>query len=177
MVEPLSRTKYSHTFVIVMVDRYTSLEKAVPTSKATDTTTVCDLLDHWVSIFSVRSKVLTVNALKFVSIISSDVCSTYRVKIFTTFTYRSQLNARRNTLALPLLLISITTCPSVKQARTFTWYYYHTFMMYRYKGSQKCLVLVLHLRELSLILQQSYQNAPTLRLIPISPSKYTRAWT
>lgn len=59
----LSKAKQGNQFVVVMIDQYTKLKKAIPTSKTKSMTVAPIFLEHWVANFGIYSKTLTDHGL------------------------------------------------------------------------------------------------------------------
>lgn len=87
ILRPLPKTKQGNEFVVVMMDRYTKPNIAIPTTHINATTAACIFLDHFVENYGDHFRLLTDNGPHFLSKFVLAVFNTLRVNSTNTTEY------------------------------------------------------------------------------------------
>lgn len=93
-IETLPKTKQGNQVVVVMADRYTTLKKAMPTTKTNATIVARIILESSVANYSISSRLRTDNGTQFLSKLFVVVCNTLGMNSITTAEYHTRTNGQ-----------------------------------------------------------------------------------
>jgi len=94
LLEPLTETKAGNVFLLIIVDRFSKLVRAVPLAGITATDVSSALCWDWISVYGPPDTVLTHNGPQFASPFFQDVCNLMGIRNLHTTTYHPQTNSQ-----------------------------------------------------------------------------------
>lgn len=94
LLGPLPRTKVGNEFLLVIVDRFSKLTRAIPLGDTGAESVTAAFLDYWVAAYGPPGTILSDNGPQFRSKFFQGVCSFLGVKNLYTTTYHPQTNGQ-----------------------------------------------------------------------------------
>jgi len=92
LLGPLTDTKTGNVFLLIIVDRFSKLVRAVPLDGITATDVSSAFRRDWISVYGPPDTVLTDNGPQFVSLLFQGVCNLMGIRNLYTSTYHPQTN-------------------------------------------------------------------------------------
>jgi len=94
LLGPLTETKTGNVFLMIIVDRFSKLVRAVPLAGITATDVSSAFCRDWISVYGPPDTVLTDNGPQFASLFFQGVCNLMGIRNLYTSTYHPQTNGQ-----------------------------------------------------------------------------------
>jgi len=94
LLGPLTETKTGNVFLLIIVDRFSKLVRAVPLAGITAMDVSSAFFRDWISVYGPPDTVLTDNGPQFASLFFQGVCNFMGIRNLYTSTYHPQSNGQ-----------------------------------------------------------------------------------
>jgi len=94
LLGPLTETKNGNVFLLIIVDQFSKLVRAVPLDGITATHVSSAFCRDWISVYGPPDTVLTDNGPQLASLFFQDVCNLMGIRNLYTSTYHLQSNGQ-----------------------------------------------------------------------------------
>jgi len=94
LLDPLPRTAAGNERLLVIVDRFSKMTRAIPLQRIDAETIAAAILDNWVAAYGTLATVLSDNGPQFRSTFFQGVCSLLRISKWYSTTYHPQTNGQ-----------------------------------------------------------------------------------
>jgi len=94
LLGPLTETKAGNVFLLITVDRFSKLIRAVPVAGITATDVLSEFCRDWISVYGPPDTVLTDNGPQFASLFFQGVRNLMGTRNLVTTTYHPQTNGQ-----------------------------------------------------------------------------------